>query len=106
MPTLPPSFRESVDVYAKIMELVNEDTLLQGNRPVFADCDSRFHRSGNLHPGRNGAARRIDGDRIDVPVVMLQQKRNRRLPERIGRCRMEEIPAAELIGWMRDGGVP
>ena len=28
------------------------------------------------------------------------------LPERIGRCRMEEIPAAELIGWMRDGGVP
>ena len=27
------------------------------------------------------------------------------LPEEIGRCRIEPVPAADLIGWMRDGGV-
>ena len=27
------------------------------------------------------------------------------LPEEIGRCRIETVPAADLIGWMRDGGV-
>ena len=27
------------------------------------------------------------------------------LPEAIGRCRIETVPAADLIGWMRDGGV-
>lgn len=27
------------------------------------------------------------------------------VPEAIGRCRIERIPAAELMGWMRDGGL-
>ena len=27
------------------------------------------------------------------------------LPETVGRCRIETVPAAELIGWMHDGGV-
>ena len=27
------------------------------------------------------------------------------LPEEIGRCRIETVPAADLIGWMRDGGI-
>ena len=27
------------------------------------------------------------------------------VPEKIGRCRIETIPAGDLIGWMHDGGV-
>ena len=27
------------------------------------------------------------------------------VPEQIGRCREERIPAAELLDWMRAGGV-
>ena len=49
------------------------------------------------------------GIRILLTTAQKMQSRGGSLklivPETVGRCRIEMIAAADLIGWMRDGGV-
>ena len=56
--------------------------------PVTADVDSQALMEAAL------SDKKRQGDSIRLI-----------LPEAIGRCRIETVPSADLVGWMRDGGL-